>query len=74
MNSASGQPVAAEVGCYRHSSERKLFSSMLPQFKPDDLFLLDRGLGGMNVYKEIFQHDQFFLHRVISSGKNKPSN
>ena len=68
MNSASGQPVAAEVGCYRHSSERKLFSSMLPQFKPDDLFLLDRGLGGMNVYKEIFQHDQFFLHRVISSG------
>ena len=42
---ASGQPVAAEVGCYRHSSERKLFSLMLPQFKPDDLFLLDRGLG-----------------------------
>ena len=45
---------------------------MLPQFKPDDLFLLDRGLGGMNVYKEIFQQDQFFLHRVISSGPNAP--
>ena len=73
MNSASGQPVAAEVGCYRGSSERELFFTMLPQFSPNDLFLLDRGLGGMNVYKEIYQQDQFFLHRVKTSGSTIPT-
>ena len=66
MNSSSGQPVAAEVDCYR-SSERELFVRMLPQFSPNDLFLLDRGLGGINVYKEIYEKDQFFLHRVQTS-------
>ena len=72
MNSASGQPVAAEVGCYRHSNERELFTLMLPQFSPNDLFLLDRGLGGMTVYKKIYQQDQFFLHKVTSSGPASP--
>ena len=72
MNSSSGQPVAAEVSCYR-SSERDLFCLMLPQFSPNDLFLLDRGLGGMNVYKALYEQDYFFLHRVITSGPNAPT-
>ena len=72
MNSSSGQPIAVEVGCYR-SSERELFLLMLPQFSSNDLFLLDRGLGGMNVYKEIYEKDQFFLHRVTTSGPKAPT-
>lgn len=67
VNVFTGQPVAAVVGDYK-SSERGLLGELLPRFAPGDLSLLDRGLGGAEVYFEYDEYGQFFLHRTKTTG------
>lgn len=69
INSASCQPVAMELGCGKKGSERKLMLKMLPHFKPDDIVLLDRGLGGAQVYLDFIKSNIHFVHRVKTSGE-----
>lgn len=68
-NVFTGQPVRAVVEDYR-ASERSLLMRLIAGFRPGDLALLDRGLGGAQVYVEFHQHDQFFIHRATASGES----
>ena len=67
VNVFTGQPVAAIVGDYK-SSERELLRELLPSFAPGDLSLLDRGLGGAEIYFEYDEQGQLFLHRTKTTG------
>lgn len=69
INSTSAQPVAMELGCGKKSSERKLMLKLLTHFKPSDIALLDRGLGGAQVYLEFIKTGVHFIHRVKTSGE-----
>ena len=68
INVYTGQPVSAIVDDYR-ASERNLLCRMLKGFAAGDLSLLDRGLGGKDVYFEFHRHKQFFIHRVKTTGE-----
>jgi Transposase DDE domain len=65
------QPLAVELGSYK-ASERDLMKMLLPHLKPGDLALIDRGLGGAQVYWEYESHDLFYIHRVTTSGDCVP--
>jgi DDE family transposase len=67
INVYTGQPVRAIVDDYR-ASERALLKAMIGGFSPGDLSLLDRGLGGAQVYLEFNKHEQFFIHRGKTTG------
>jgi hypothetical protein len=67
INVFTAQPVCAVVDDYR-MSERELLRRMLEKFRPGDLSLLDRGLGGKDVYFEYDERGQFFIHRSKTSG------
>lgn len=67
INVFTGQPVRAVVADYC-LSERLLVKQMLPSFSAGDLALLDRGLGGAQVYLEFDRQGQFFIHRAKTSG------
>jgi len=67
VNVFTGQPVRAIVDDYR-ASERAMLRAMLSGFSPGDLSLLDRGLGGTQVYLEFEAHGQFFRLFRLSSG------
>jgi hypothetical protein len=67
INVYTGQPVRAIVDDYR-ASERKLLKAMIGGFNTGDLSLLDRGLGGAQVYLEYHRHEQFFIHRAKTTG------
>lgn len=67
INAMSCQPVAMELGCHK-DSERELMLKMLARFRPGDLALLDRGLGGANVYRELTKAGVEYIHRVKTSG------
>lgn len=67
INVYTGQPVRAIVDDYR-ASERAVLKAMIGGFTPGDLSLLDRGLGGVQVYLEFERHQQFFLHRAKTTG------
>jgi DDE family transposase len=67
INVFTDQPVAAVVDNYR-ASERALLKHMIAQFNPGDLALLDRGLGGAQVYLEFDAYGQFFIHRAKTTG------
>lgn len=67
INVYTGQPVRAIVDDYR-ASERSLLKAMIGGFCPGDLSLLDRGLGGAQVYLEYKKHEQFFVHRSKTTG------
>lgn len=71
INSFSGQPAAVELGCHK-SSERELMLRLFPYFKSGDLLLLDRGLGGAQVYLEHERRDLYFIHRAKTGGKSAP--
>jgi len=68
LNSTSGQPFAAKLGCYKNSSERDLMIECLEYCQKGDVLLLDRGLGGARVYAECFERGIHFVHRVKTSG------
>lgn len=67
VNVYTAQPVGAVIDDYK-ASERDLLLRMLEKFKPGDLCLLDRGLGGRDIYFEFSEKKQFFIHRVKTSG------
>lgn len=67
VNVFTAQPVCAVVDDYR-ASERELLRRMLEKFRPGDLSLLDRGLGGRDVYFDYDERGQFFIHRSKTSG------
>lgn len=67
VNVYTGQPVCAVVDDY-DTSEREGLKKMLCEFSPGDLSLLDRGLGGKEIYFELEDHEQFFIHRAKTSG------
>jgi len=67
INVFTAQPVGAIIDDYR-ISERKLLKRLIDSFKPGDLALLDRGLGGAQVYLDFHEHKQFFVHRAKTTG------
>jgi hypothetical protein len=67
VNVYTGQPVRAVVDDYR-ASERSLLRRLIAGFSTGDLALLDRGLGGAQVYLEFHRQGQFFIHRAKTSG------
>ncbi len=67
INSTSGQPIAAKVGCHKQS-ERDLMIGLLDECRPNDVLLLDRGLGGAKVYLECTKRSVLFVHRAKTSG------
>lgn len=68
INVFTGQPVCAVVGDYK-ASERELLKNILPKFSAGNLSLLDRGLGGLKVYFDFDELDQFFIHRAKTTGE-----
>lgn len=68
VNVFTAQPVRGIVDNYR-ASERSLLKRMIGGFSPGDLSLLDRGLGGIQVYLEFERHEQFFIHRAKTTGE-----
>ena len=69
INVFTGQPVGAVVDDYK-TSERELLCRLIDQFEPGALALLDRGLGGAQVYLDFNRHSQFFIHRTKTTGKH----
>lgn len=67
VNVYTGQPVRAVVDNY-NASERAMMKSMIGGFSPGDLSLLDRGIGGAQVYLEFEKHEQYFIHRSKTTG------
>lgn len=67
INVFTDQPVAAVVDDYR-VSERELLKRMIAKFDRGDLALLDRGLGGAQIYLEFDAHNQFYIHRAKTTG------
>lgn len=61
------QPLAVHLGSYK-DSERDLMRELLPQLKSGDLVLIDRGLGGAQVYWDYERHNLFYIHRVTTTG------
>jgi hypothetical protein len=72
VNVYTGQPVSAAIDDYR-VSERDLLRRLLIGFGPGDLSLLDRGLGGKEIYFEYNQQGQFFIHRAKTTGDRMAS-
>lgn len=68
VNVYTAQPVRACVGDYRES-ERAGLRRLIQGFSPGDLSLLDRGLGGVEVYIDFHRLGQFFIHRTKTSGE-----
>jgi hypothetical protein len=68
INVFTGQPTCAVVDDYRRS-ERHLLKAMMKKFEKNDLSLLDRGLGGQDVYLEFHLSEQCFIHRGKTSGE-----
>lgn len=68
INVYTGQPVRAVIDDYK-ASERSLLKRLIEGFCKGDLALLDRGLGGAQVYLEFHKRGQFFVHRAKTSGE-----
>lgn len=65
-------PLALEVGEY-NSSERDLAQKLFDKLSPNDLLLLDRGLGGKKIYADLVSRKVFFIHRCIATGNVRPA-
>lgn len=68
VNVYTTQPVSACVGDYR-LSEREGLRRLIEGFSAGDLSLLDRGLGGVEIYLDFERLGQFFIHRTKTSGE-----
>jgi IS4 transposase len=67
INVFTGQPTHAVVDDYKQS-ERSLLKQIIKKCSPGDLALLDRGLGGAQVYLEFRKNKQYFIHRAKTTG------
>ena len=68
VNVFTGQPVAARIGDHTDSEREGLSSLINTYFRPGDLSLLDRGLGGGWVFVQFEKNDQYFLARMKTTG------
>jgi hypothetical protein len=64
----STEPLGVEIGKYE-SSERELASKLFTKLSSKDLLLLDRGLGGKEVYSELHGKNISFVHRVQTKAR-----
>lgn len=65
------QPLAVTVGCHK-ASERDLMRNLFPKLQKGDLVLVDRGLGGAQVYFDFERNELFYVHRTKTSGDRVP--
>lgn len=63
----SSEPLGVELGKYE-SSERDLASKLFTKLSSKDLVLLDRGLGGKEIYRNLHSRNVSFVHRVATKG------
>lgn len=56
-----------EIGKYE-SSERDLAQKLFKKILPNEIILLDRGLGGKNIYQNLCKRKIFFINRVNTKG------
>ena len=69
VNVYSGQPVSASVDDH-HVSEREMVVKLIRGFLAGTFSLLDRGLGGGQVFLEFEKLHQYFLNRARTGGDN----
>lgn len=64
----SYQPLHAQLGrC--DVSERTIAREVFASLAANDVVLLDRGLGGQEVYRMLYEKKVFFIHRVACKGR-----
>ncbi len=63
----SSEPLGVELGKYE-SSERDLASKLFTKLTSKDVVLLDRGLGGKEIYLDLINRNVAFVHRVQTKG------
>lgn len=63
----STEPLAIETGKYE-SSERDLAQKLFEKISQNEIILLDRGLGGKNIYQALCTRKIFFINRVSTKG------
>jgi hypothetical protein len=68
MDLNTGQPITVALGNTR-DSERNLALKTMEKLNPNDLLLLDRGLGGSNMYREMNKRNLLFIHRTNTHEK-----
>lgn len=63
----SSHPYEIAIGeC--NSSERDLATKLIAKISAGDIVLLDRGLGGANIYRSLSRKNIFFVHRSVVKG------
>ena len=68
-NVFTGQITTTRISGFDDTNERNQLISMLDEFDSGDLCLLDRGFTGLRIYSEFSNRKQYFICRVVSSGK-----
>lgn len=63
----SAEPLGVSIGKYE-SSERELAKDLFKKVTSNDILLLDRGLGGREVYSELASQNLLFIHRAQTRG------
>jgi hypothetical protein len=63
----SAEPLGVAIGKYE-SSERELAHELFEKLSSNDVLLLDRGLGGKQIYRELEVKKVSFVHRVSTRG------
>jgi hypothetical protein len=64
----TGIPSTARLGQGEYGSERELLASMLDDFEPGDIMLMDRGYEGINHLYELEKRGQKFITRLRAAG------
>lgn len=67
-DACSSEPLGVELGKYE-SSERDLASKLFKKLSSKDVVLLDRGLGGKEIYRDLDGRNISFVHRVRTKGR-----
>lgn len=68
-NVLTGQITHALLG-NKTLSEPQCLENLLEQFKSGDITLLDRGIGGKNIWISFEKHKQYFVGRLKIKGRN----
>ena len=62
-NVITGQPTSARI-YNMHGSEKDGLLSIMDEFRPSDITLIDRGLGGSEVWNKFEDSKQYYVNRV----------
>ncbi len=71
INLITGQPTAVRIDHYR-AGERNLLLSLIKEFAPSDISVLDMGFEGFKVMVAFEALKQYFVLRVRGHGKHMP--